>query len=99
MPGVFVEAFCARTQLRRNSREAKAQLRFRPNANHLLFGRSQITRSLTMPKKPTEAEAALQRLGHRLRAGMAEQSPRAESCRRARCGAQSVRVEVGNQAH
>jgi hypothetical protein len=28
-----------------------------------------------MPKQPTDAEAALQKLGQRLRAGMAEQHP------------------------
>jgi hypothetical protein len=28
-----------------------------------------------MPKKPTDAEAALQKLGQRLRAGMAKQHP------------------------
>jgi len=40
-----------------------------------MLGRSQIARSLTMPDQNTDAEAALQKLGHRLRLGWAKKHP------------------------
>ena len=40
-----------------------------------MLGRSPIARFLTMPKKNTDAEAALKKLGHHLRLGWAKKHP------------------------
>jgi hypothetical protein len=40
-----------------------------------MLGRSQVARFLTMPNQNTDAEAALQKLGHRLRLGWAKKHP------------------------
>ena len=40
-----------------------------------MLGRSQIARCLTMPIQNTDAEAALQKRGHRLRLGWAKKHP------------------------
>ena len=40
-----------------------------------MLGRSQVARCLTMPNQNTDAEAALQKLGHRLRLGWAKKHP------------------------
>jgi len=40
-----------------------------------MLGRSQVARCLTMPNQNTDAEAALQKLGHRMRLGWAKKHP------------------------
>ena len=40
-----------------------------------MLGRSQVARCLTMPDQNTDAEAALQKLGHRVRLGWAKKHP------------------------
>jgi hypothetical protein len=40
-----------------------------------MLGRSQIARFLNMPKQNPDAEAALKKLGHRLRLGWAKEHP------------------------
>ena len=40
-----------------------------------MLGRSQIARFLIMPKQNTDAEAALKKLGHRVRLGWAKKHP------------------------
>src|SRR5665213_698159 len=40
-----------------------------------MLGRSKIARCLTMPNQNTDAEAALQKLGHRVRLGWAKKHP------------------------
>ena len=40
-----------------------------------MLGRSQVASFLTMPDQNTDAEAALQKLGHRVRLGWAKKHP------------------------